>query len=315
MPNLSEGNDMIITMSGANTFMQSQALQQYIADFLEQNDAIGLERLQADEKSYDQLLDSVQAMPFLSPKRLVIIYSPSSNKELNEKIGPFLHAVNDQADIVFVEPKFDKRSSLYKTLKKSTDYREFNELDESGLVRWLVDYTKSEQAILSASDARYLVQRIGLDQQRLSNEVQKLLSYRPSIDKSSIDLLTTQHPTSTIFDLLDAALRGEQRKALSLYDQQRKQKVEPQAILALLAWQLHVLATVKAAGPRSPEVIAKDAKLNPFVVRKSLTLARSLSVADIKSLVRQTLDLDIRLKSQSVDADESLLTLLSSLNR
>src|SRR3546814_19438404 len=71
-----------------------------------------------------------------------------------------------------------------------------------------------------------------------------------SSDVCSSDLLT---PQSTIFELLDAALSGNTRRALELYEEQRSMKVEPQQIIAMLAWQLHVLAVVKAAGERRSE--------------------------------------------------------------
>jgi DNA polymerase III delta subunit len=89
--------------------------------------------------------------------------------------------------------------------------------------------------------------------------------------------------------------------------------VEPQAILAMIAWQLHVLALIKTAGDRSVDVIAKEAKLNPFVVRKSQGIAQRLSLSELKDLVRRTLTLDIRLKRQAIDADDALQQLLLSM--
>lgn len=304
---------MIATLTGQNTYMLSRSLNDLINTYKAEYGDIGLERVQCGERTYTQLVDSVQAMPFLVAKSLVILNSPSDNKELGDKIKSFLDLVNDQTDVFFVEPKFDKRSSLYKYLKKMTDYKEFNELDEQGLARWAMQYIKDEKGSISPADARSLVHRVGIDQLNLSNEVQKLLAYQPHITKTTIDLLTEQTPTSTIFDLLDAALRGDQRKALAIYEQQRKQKIEPQAILALFVWQLHILTIIKAAGSRSPNEIAKDAKLNPYVVQKSFALAKSLSIPQVKDLVAQTLRLDIQLKSQSVDADEAMQNLLFSL--
>lgn len=303
---------MIITITGSNTYMASSLLHEYIDDYVATYGDIGLERIHTEGKTYSQLLDSVQAMPFLSPKRLVIINSPSSNKELNEKITQFIRAINNHTDVLFVEAKFDKRSSLYKVLKKETDFKECNELDENALAKWIGQFVAAEGGTISFSDARYLVHRVGLNQQRLSNEIAKLLNYQLLISKVTIDLLTEQTPSSTIFDLLDSALRGDQEKALIIYAQQRKQKVEPQAILALLAWQLHILAIVKYAGTKAPDVIAKQAKLSPYVVRKSLSLAKELTQSDIKKLIERTYNLDVQLKSLSVDADEALQDLLVS---
>jgi DNA polymerase III delta subunit len=74
----------------------------------------------------------------------------------------------------------------------------------------------------------------------------------------------------------------------------------------MLAWQLHVLALIKTAGSRSAEQIAAQAKLNPFVVRKSQGLARHLSLEQLKQLIEELLQVDLKLKTVAVDADEAL---------
>lgn len=304
---------MIITLSGANSFLLVTNLRKLTTDFVKTYGNFGLERFNAEETDYTKLLDSVQALPFLADKRMVVIDSPAGNKQLVENIDAFLAAVNDQTDLILVEPKFDKRSVIYKTLKKVTDFQEQTELDEPRLASWLVAAATEQGGEISSSDARYLIGRIGSDQLRLSNELAKLISYQPKVDRDAIDLLTTQAPQSTVFELLDAAFAGNKRRAMQLYDEQRRQKVEPQAILALLSWQLHALAVVKMGGDKSVDEIARESKLNPFVVRKSVGLARSINVADLKELVAQTLKLDVRLKSEPINADDALRNLLISI--
>jgi DNA polymerase-3 subunit delta len=304
---------MVTTLSGGNSLLLHERLNQLVAAFVEQYGDFGLERFDAAESEYAKLAESVQAMPFLADKRLVVIESPSANKNLTEKIDTFLDSVNDQTELILVEAKFDKRGVLYKTLKKRTEFQEFNELDENSLARWAVAYAKAEQGSVSSSDARYLVQRVGNDQLRMKNEIDKLVAYNPVITRDTINLLTDETRQSTVFNLLDAAFAGNMTQALQLYAEQRRQKVEPQAILAMIAWQLHVLALIKTAGDRSVDVIAKEAKLNPFVVRKSQAVAQRLSLSELKGLVRRTLTLDIRLKRQAIDADDALQQLLLSM--
>lgn len=301
------------TLSGGNSLLLHERLNQQIADFVQQYSDFGLERLDAGEVEYARLNESVQAMPFLADKRMVIIESPAANKELAEKIDKLIDGANDQTEVLFVEPNFDKRSVLYKTLKKRTDFQEFAKLDERSLGKWLTEYAKKADGTLSVSDAQYLIQRVGTDQLGLKNEVDKLLAYDPKISRQTIELLTEQTPQSTVFSLLDAAFAGNSARALHIYAEQRRLKVEPPAIIAMIAWQLHVLALLKTAGDRSADVVAKEAGLNPFVVRKSQAIARQLSLDQLKALIHRTLSLDIRLKRQTIDADAALQQLLLSL--
>ncbi len=104
--------------------------------------------------------------------------------------------------------------------------------------------------------------------------------YDSKITRRTIDLLTDPAPQSTVFQLLEAAFAGDRRRASELYADQRAQSVEPPQIIAMLAWQLHVLAVIKTAGDRSPRAIAKEAGINPFVIRKSQGIVSKMSLAD-----------------------------------
>lgn len=295
--------------------MLKAELDRRVAKFLKEHGDMALEKLDGEDAEFSRISESLKSLPFLASKKMVVLRSPSANKEFVEKAETSLTNIPETTDVIIVEPKLDKRSVYYKFLKKSTDYHEFNELDEFGLSGWLADYVKSEGGSLSQSDAKYLVERVGANQQLLASEVTKLLDYDKSITRKTIDLLTEPTPQSTIFELLDAAFAGNTKKALNLYQEQRSLKVEPIQIIAMLAWQLHVLALIKSAGSKSAEEIASQAKINPFVVRKSQNIARNLNLSELKQLVADVLDLDIRLKSESIDADDALKNLLIQISQ
>lgn len=305
---------MITTLTGTNSFSLNQALRQLKGDFVTQYTDIGLEQYDGAELDPQRLPSVLQALPFLADKRMVIIKSPSAQKVLQEDLEKLLDTVADSTDLIIVEPKPDKRTSFYKALKKQTDLREYNELDERALAQWLVEQAKTQQGSLSANDANYLVQRLGVNQQLLSQELQKLLSYDPAITRITINELTEPNPQSSVFDLLDVALMGNRQKVVQLYHEQRQQKVEPLAIMGMLAWQLHILALVKAAGNKSANDIAAQAKVSPYVVRKTEAVANRCTLEQVKQWVKRAYQLDVRLKSQPIDADDAMLEYLLSLS-
>jgi DNA polymerase-3 subunit delta len=305
---------MITTITGVNDFMRSSEIDELVSQFLASNEEIGLERLDGEEASYQQIYDAIAGLSFLSPKKLVVLRSPSANKAFSENAEQLLGDIPETTDIVIIEPKLDKRTSYYKFLKAATDFREFTQLDANGLATWAVAYIKAQQGSLSSTDARFLVERVGTNQQLLKNELDKLLLYDPQLSRTTIEQMTEATPQSTIFELLDAAFAGNAKKALTLYAEQRALKVEPQQMVAMLAWQLHVLAIIKTAGDRTPDQIARESKINPFVVRKSAAIAGKLTLAELKKLVHEALLLDIRLKSESIDADDALQLYLLSLS-
>jgi DNA polymerase III subunit delta len=297
---------MIVALAGENSFGLQQELDKLVSEFIKKHGDLALERLDGEEVELEKIREAVTSLPFLADKKMVILRAPSTNKQFAEQAEQILAEVPETNDVIVVEPKPDKRTAYYKYLKKETDFREFPEMDQHGLARWLVDSAKQRGGSLNPVDARYLVERVGPEQQLLSNELEKLLLYDSKIDRRTIDLLTEPAPQSTIFQLLEAAFAGRTKIVLKLYAEQRAQKVEPAQIIAMLAWQLHVLAIVKTAGDRPADAIAREAKLNPFVVRKSQGIARDLTLAELKKLTSDLLKIDVAMKRTAIDADEAL---------
>lgn len=286
--------------------MRKAELKKLVDDFVAAHTDMAVERYDGDESDPARMRESVGSLPFLTERKLVVLYEPGKQKAFAENIEDVLKDVADSTDLVIVEPKLDKRLSYYKTLKKATDFREFGEQDAAGLARWAADYAKGKGGNLNSGDARFLIDRVGPNQQLLSAELDKLLNYDPGITKATIELLTERTPQSTVFELLDAAFAGNTKRAIELYHEQRALKVESQAIIAMLAWQLHILALVKNAGNRTPDEIAREAKLNPYVVRKTQGLNRNLTAGRIRQMIKDLLELDVKSKTVTLDADEAL---------
>jgi DNA polymerase III delta subunit len=301
---------MIVTLTGENTFALQRELKLITDGFAKEHGDLALERLDGSEADYSKIQEALTGLPFLAAKKMVLLREPGKNKQFLENFEQLLDELPETTELIIVEPKLDKRLTYYKYLKKNTDFRDFPELDQNNLAHWLTQAAKERGGSLSSSDARYLVERAGANQQLLSNELEKLLLYDPKISRQNIDLLTEPTPGSTIFNLLEAAFAGNSKKVLRLYGEQRALKVEPQQIIAMLAWQLHVLAVIKTAGDRSADQVAKEAKLNPFVVRKTQGIAQNLSIAEVRQLVDDLLRIDIKSKSVSIDPDEALQSYL-----
>ena len=304
---------MIITLTGENSFGWQRELQQLVKSFVAEHGDLALERLDGEEAGFAQIQEALTSLPFLANKKMAVLRAPGKNKQFAETFEQLIADLPETTDVILVEPKLDKRLSYYKLLKSKTDFREFPELDQNGLIHYLTEQAKKQKGTLNSNDAHYLVERVGANQQLLSNELEKLLLYDPKVTRQTIDLLTDPTPQSTIFQLLEAAFAGQQKRMLSLYKEQRALKVEPPQIIAMLAWQLHVLAIIKTAGDRSIDQIAKEAKLNPFVLRKSQNIARDINLAELKNLISDLLAIDTKSKRTNLDPDEALQNYLLTL--
>lgn len=304
---------MITTLTGANRFAIQSKLAELMEAFVAIYGEIAVERLDGEETNFERLRESLQSSPFLAEKKLVVISNAGANQLFVEQAEKLIQELPESTDLILVEPALDKRLNYYKLLKSASDFHELNGLDENNLAKWLVESTKSEGGTISLADAHFLIERLGMNQQRLANELSKLLLYNPVITSKSIALLTEPTPQSTIFELLDAAFSGNTKRALALYHDQREQKVEPAQIIAMLTWQLRAIAIIKTAAGRSVDAITKESKLNPYTIRKSQSAATRVSFAHLKQLIADLVTVDMRSKLENIDLDETLQLFLIKL--
>lgn len=295
---------VIVTLTGENDVARAAELRRIIDAFVAEYTDMALERLDGEEAGYERMHEAVQGAPFLSSRKLVVLRRPGVNKEFSEKFESLLGDVAETNDVVLVEPKLDKRLAYYKQLKKLTDFKEFPVLDANALTRFAVEYAKQQGGSLSSNDAHKLIDRVGQNQLIVQHEIDKLLAYNPAVDTAAIELLTERTPQSSIFELLDAAFARNTKRAMTLYAEQRALKVEPQQIIAMLVWQLHILAIVKTAGQRERADIAREAKISPYTVQKSQNLARNITLTQLKKLIADLREFDVRLKSEGLTPDE-----------
>lgn len=303
---------MIITITGSNHFLLRQRLNELTDRFVAEHGELALQKIDAEAVEPAAILEAVQSLPFLASRKMVVVRAGSNNKALSGQIEQIIDAAGEDCDLIFYEPLPDKRTSYFKVLKSKTELEEYNELDVQGLASWLVESAKKSGGQLSQNDARYLVERVGLNQEQLANELEKLITYEPAITHESIDLLTVKTPQSKVFDLLDAAFGGNKKRALELYDEQRAQKVEPQAIMALIAWQLELIALAFFGKGKDAGQIARDAGVSPYPVQKAQRLAAKLSQQQLKEMVDAAAEIDYKSKTSSLNLDEALKTYIVS---
>jgi len=306
---------MIRVFGGSNWYLLKSEIDRLGGEFVTENGPHSLEKIDAGQADYGYIINALQSVSMFEPKKLVIIYGLSKNKKASEQITEIIEGTPPDTDLIIVETELDKRSSYYKYLRKQPGFKDFGELTENEMPRWLIDYSKTRQANISMADARYLIERVGSSQGRLANEIDKLAQYDKNITKTSIDELTVPSPRSTIFNLIDAAFSGDSKRAIKIYEEQRVQKVEPQAIMGMIVWQMHIVAMCAVAKDRRGDDIAKQAGLNGYVVGKSLTIAKQMGISKVNDFLKLLRDIEATSRKQTYDYDNALKYAILTLGR
>src|SRR5690349_864906 len=116
---------MVRTCTGNNSYALKKELRELKRKFVDEYGDLSLEIIDGEEASYEQIKDAVSSVPFLAEKKLVVVYEPGKSKDIAEKIEELFDITEFGNDLIIVEPKPDKRSSYYKTLKKNSEMVEF----------------------------------------------------------------------------------------------------------------------------------------------------------------------------------------------
>jgi len=253
---------MITWFNGENTFEIQQAVSALVAAFDGR-----AERVDGTTLELKNIPDLLMGSTLFAHKRLVIIKDLSQNSAVWEKFPEWIDRISDDIEIILIDGKPDKRTTIYKEIKKRVAIKEFplwGERDSALAETWTVNYANTLGLTLDKKYARHIVERVGLDQWQLANSLEKV-ALLEVVSPDAIDNVIDASPSENIFQLFELALDGRRRQ---LHDMIRTLELteDPYKLFALLSSQAFQLAAVtNAASSDNP---AKDFAIHPFVASK-----------------------------------------------
>jgi DNA polymerase-3 subunit delta len=282
-----------------------QKLTALVAQFTEKH-GDSIERFDMQETAdVDAVIDAVRSVSFLEPQKMVIVRNFSASKELLEKIEQLISSVADSTQLILVDRSLDKRSSAYKIVRSATECIELFEPNEAELLKWAQEVAKQHGLQMDYQLARYLVDRVGLHQQQLAQEISKLAHAPQPITKVTINELIEETPQSKVFALLDALFRGDLKRTITLYKEQRQQGEEPHKILGMIVWQLEKLTLAVFAPNKTVDTLV-SAGMTPFNARKTIELSSTISKAQLANYVDELARTD-SVSKKSADIESALM--------
>lgn len=287
---------MITLLTGENSFELKRALDAIVSDF----DGTA-EKIDGSDVDLNQLADLFAGATLFADKRLVVVKDLSDNKQIWEVLPDWLSRVGDDVHLVLVEPKPDKRTKTYKDIKKHADVKEFaswTDKDTFIAENWSVQEAKRQGYVLNKDVARTLVARIGVDQWHLFGALEKFAV----LDEVTIDIVekhTEPSPQENVFNLLDAALRGDAKKVVSMLGVLRRTQ-DPFMTFGLLSGQVFQLAAL-AVSDKPAAAIASDIGAHPYALGKLAPHAKKLGRDSSRKIVTIFADIDTKMKSTGTD--------------
>ncbi|TAK67369.1 MAG: DNA polymerase III subunit delta, partial [Dehalococcoidia bacterium] len=147
----------------------------------------------------------------------------------------------------------------------------------------------------------------------LDNELQKLAAYAAggTVDEAALNELVSAAQDAKIWDLTDAVIAGNARKAVSAMDRLLTSGEAPQKLLVSIIRPYRQLVLVKEARDRraSRDETARASGVPPFKLDEMGALASRYTWPQLRRAYRRILDADLNVK-RGLMSDEASLQLL-----
>ncbi len=247
--------DLLTVYYGEDTFYIKNKIKQHIS-------ALGLDEFNVahydlEEQRLDDALADAATIPFMSEHKMVILHhayflSPQkSTLDQNlEGLKRYLAQVPTHTYLVFTVPgqTLDNRLEIVKTLKKQATLIEAKKQTAEDLGAWMKRQFAKQGLSIDHDAYLELIKRVGKDTEVAYLEIRKLLAYAQ--DLSHISLATIQHVITRnieddVFEILNAMLRGDKKKALHVYHDLVAYSEDPLRVLSLIVSKYREINTTQ----------------------------------------------------------------------
>lgn len=290
-----------------------------VSDFRQQmGDDLNISEFDGTKASPAEVIAAAQAMPFLSDRRLVLVYgmlhhlgrrgAGKTAKAQLEQLVKALTQLPESARLVFVESTTlsDKHAVIQLAHEDPTGYiKAFN--PPKNPTTWIQRRSQDYHVQIEGPALRALVAVIDNDLRKADNELYKLASYvgvGGTITEADVMALTPYVAEADVFAMVDAIGRRDGKNALRelhrLLDQQQQ---DPMQLFAMIIRQFRLILQAREiidAGGNS-KVVAQKVGIHPFVAEKVSNQARGFTISQLEAIYRNLLEIDVGVKTGRVE--------------
>jgi DNA polymerase-3 subunit delta len=294
-----------------------------ISDFIEEN------VLDEGEREFNQTIlygldtdvltveSEAKRYPMMASHNVVIVKEAQNLKKMDALAN---YAANPSPTTLLVlchkHKKADGRSKLVKEIKKSGVYFQSNRLYDNQVVPWMEAYVKKNGFSIVPKASALLVEFLGTDLSKISNELDKLmlsLSDERNIDDKAIEENIGISKDYNVFELNNAFGRKDVVRAnriINYFGQNEKGHPLPMIIPAIYRYfsQLLLYHAVKKKGTKE---IASALGINPYFLKDYQQAAQYYSIKKIARIISALRRADMN--SKGVDANLNAHEVLKEL--
>ncbi len=245
-------------------------------------------RFDVSERNINEVITELDTYSLFSTRKIVFAYDcvflTTDKTDIEHDIDMFAKYINNPKEdniLIIACRKLDGKKNISKLVKEKFKLVESN-IDYNEYVK---DKTKGYK--FSNSDISYFLSCMNEDIDRINNELDKLMMLKDSekeITKSDIDLIVIKKIDDNIFDLIEAIIKKDKKRSLTIYNDIVNYGEEVFKIMISLANQIRLLLQVKILEKENDNDIAERLHLkNPkqlYFLRQKMSMYSKKELAD-----------------------------------
>jgi len=304
------------------------AIARRLAELQSRHDKDGMNtaRLEARTVSEDDLNNAVNAIPFLTDRRLVFLSNPSARTSVpaaRQKLLDFLLAASPSTLVVMhelIEPRDAAKHWLVKRVEKGDFKAETFFMPRlKDMPGWIVNEAKRQKGQIEPAAAARLAEMVGEDTRIAAQEITKLLTYvnfgRP-VNAADVDSVSIVSAQGDVFALVDALASGDGKRSQRVL----RQLLEDEDALALWGmvirqFRLLLQAREVLDGRGNRFDIQKTLNVHEFVAGKISDQCARFSMSALEKIYHHLLEMDEAAKTGEMPLDVALEMFVVELTR
>jgi len=309
---------MILFLYGSDNFRSKKKLEEIITQHrLKYKSGLNFVKIKnnKDEEWFDYFKKRVETVSMFKENKLIVLENVfSSPKYLQDKFKNYLEEkkIFEKKDIVLVvfeEGEIKKTNTLFKfLLKNSFKKQEFKNLTPSRLKIWIQKEVKNYKGKIDDEAISLLITYVGNDLWQIDQEIKKLIAFAngETIKKENVNALCEPLIDPNIFETIESISKKDKKRALLLISEHLKEGENEIKILSMIVYQFRNLLKLKSLTPELKSFfnvyqIQKITGLHPFVIKKTLPIAKKFSIEELKDIYQKLLELDFQIKTGKIE--------------
>jgi DNA polymerase-3 subunit delta len=240
------------------------------------------------DASWSEVVNACMRYPMFAEKQVVLLKEAQQMKDLDRLENYIEHPLASTIFVVsYKEKTLDKRTKLYKTIKKNGEIFTSEKIRDYKLVEWVTDYVHSREFTMSSKAIALLAEHLGNDLNRIVNEIDKLtlnIGQRKSITEDDVEKYVGISKEYNAFELQEALSKKDLPKAIRIiqYFEANPKAAPIQLVLPTLYSYFSKLYAVFGIADRSENGIKHLFYNNSFAAKDALAATKKYAYEGVE---------------------------------